>query len=332
MDKKAQIIAAIGTILFHLCVLLILLNVYLKREIPQDEEGLEVMFGMTDNGGNDFRGGGFPGAEEMFKEFFKSGGFSSFFGGANPFGGGRQPQNKGENIKVTINITLKEAYNGCTKTINFSRPKPCSHCNGTGSADGHSHVCTHCNGTGMATQMQQMGPGSFQMTQSPCPHCNGTGRDENVPPCSHCHGSGKGTEFATETINIPKGIFNNAALTLQGKGATKIGGENGNLIVIVNVVEDGNFKVERDYDLVYFLSVPFNQALLGFDRDIECIDGSKVHLHVPELTPTNTPFKFDRKGMPDINRPSTYGDLYVVVEHTYPDTLTQKQRDLLKNF
>lgn len=54
MDKKAQIIAAIGTILFHLCVLLILLNVYLKREIPQDEEGLEVMFGMTDNGGNDF--------------------------------------------------------------------------------------------------------------------------------------------------------------------------------------------------------------------------------------------------------------------------------------
>lgn len=52
--KKTQIIAAIVTILLHLGVLLLLLNIYLKREIPQDEEGLEVMFGMSDNGGNDY--------------------------------------------------------------------------------------------------------------------------------------------------------------------------------------------------------------------------------------------------------------------------------------
>ncbi len=52
--KKAQIIAGLGTALFLIGLLLLLLNIYLTREIPQDEEGLEVMFGMSDNGGDDF--------------------------------------------------------------------------------------------------------------------------------------------------------------------------------------------------------------------------------------------------------------------------------------
>ncbi len=52
--KKAQIIAAIGTVLFHLGILILLLNTYLRREVPQEEEGLEVMFGMSDDGGNDY--------------------------------------------------------------------------------------------------------------------------------------------------------------------------------------------------------------------------------------------------------------------------------------
>ena len=52
--KQARIIAAVGTILFHAGLLLLLLNVFLQKEVPQDEEGLEVMFGLSDDGGRDF--------------------------------------------------------------------------------------------------------------------------------------------------------------------------------------------------------------------------------------------------------------------------------------
>lgn len=51
--KPEKLISAAITLLLHVALLLLLLNTYLSREVPQDEAGLEVMLGMDTDGGND---------------------------------------------------------------------------------------------------------------------------------------------------------------------------------------------------------------------------------------------------------------------------------------
>ncbi len=51
--QQARVVATIGTTIISLAILLILLNTYLRREVPQTEEGLEVMMGMEMMGGED---------------------------------------------------------------------------------------------------------------------------------------------------------------------------------------------------------------------------------------------------------------------------------------
>ena len=51
--QQARVVATIGTTIISLVILFILLNTYLRREVPQTEEGLEVMMGMELAGGED---------------------------------------------------------------------------------------------------------------------------------------------------------------------------------------------------------------------------------------------------------------------------------------
>lgn len=51
--QKARVIAATATAIISLAILLLLLNVCLSRMVPEFEEGLEVMMGATDAGGDD---------------------------------------------------------------------------------------------------------------------------------------------------------------------------------------------------------------------------------------------------------------------------------------
>ena len=52
--QKAKVIASGCTAVVVFLVLIFMLNVYLSREIPQLEEGLEVMMGMENAGAEDF--------------------------------------------------------------------------------------------------------------------------------------------------------------------------------------------------------------------------------------------------------------------------------------
>ena len=52
--QKARVIASGCTAIVVLIILIFMLNVYLSREIPQLEEGLEVMLGMENAGAEDF--------------------------------------------------------------------------------------------------------------------------------------------------------------------------------------------------------------------------------------------------------------------------------------
>lgn len=281
-----------------------------------------------DNGGIDFDLDGFD-PMDIFNRMSQMHGFGGF-DGFGPFGGRRI--NKGSNITTDVTISLEEAYNGCTKEISINKDVKCTHCNGTGFSDGKNHDCPYCNGHGMVTQRKQVGNTIYQQS-IPCGNCFGTGKDKSAKQCSHCDGTGFETSVVKEIVQIPKGIGDNMGFMVEGLGNAPEGdGINGDLFVRVHVKQDEYFKRPDVVNLVHYEYVPFNEAMLGFKKDFKCIDGSEVTVYFKELTKPGETFFFKGKGMPDPNNPTVYGDYAVVINYKLPDKLTEKQKELLKNF
>lgn len=286
---------------------------------------------MYDNGGFEFDSNGFD-PFEMFRNM-SGGGFDGMFG--HMFGnmGGRGKRvTKGSNVGANLSMTIKEAYEGGSKTISVTKQKLCVHCNGTGSADGKTTTCSNCNGTGRVSKTIQMGPGSFQMIQSSCPNCQGTGK-QIKEKCSKCHGTGLETETVLETINIPRGLSDGMVVTIMGAGNASLdGGPNGDLLVNIHIKPDDYFVRPDEINIIHYEEVPFNECLLGFNKVFSAIDGTDVYVNAPELTPHGKAFIFKGKGMPHPQNPNIIGDYAVVINHKLPKSLTKEQKEKLKNF
>lgn len=288
---------------------------------------------MYDNGGFEFDTSGFD-PFEMFRNM-TGGGFGSMFGDlGGMFGnmsGGRQVS-RGSNIQTNISLTLEEAFEGGNREIVVTRKKSCVHCNGTGSADGKNATCVQCNGTGRITKTMQMGPGAMQVIHTTCPHCNGSGK-QIVTPCTKCNGTGLETETVTETIKLPRGLSNGMTININGAGnEAPNGGINGDLHINVYVKEHNYFTRPDELNLIHYDEVPFNECLLGFKKEYNAIDGTKVVVNAPELTPHGKAFIFKGKGMPHPQHPNVIGDYAIVINHKLPKSLTKEQRKKLENF
>ena len=282
---------------------------------------------MYDNGGFEFNADGFD-PFEMFRNM--AGGFGEDFG--DFFGGGRQRVKRGTNVQSHISMTLEEAYYGGSKAVTITKQTSCAHCNGTGSADGKSSTCKHCGGKGVVSQQIQRGPNSFQIIQSTCPHCNGTGKNI-ATPCSHCKGSGLENVTTTETFDLPRGLIDGMVINVPGMGNEPIGGgQNGDLHIVVHIYEHSYYTRPDEVNLIHYDEVPFNECLLGFKKEYMAIDGTKVVVNAPELTPHGKAFIFKGKGMPHPNNPNIVGDYAVIINHKLPDKLTNEQKKKLKEF
>jgi molecular chaperone DnaJ len=99
--------------------------------------------------------------------------------------------------------------------------------------------------------------------------------------------------------------------------------------VIIHIKPHEIFKREG-YDVVCDVPISFTQAALGGEIDIPTIDGI-IKYTIPEGTQTATVFKLKGKGIKRL-RSNSRGDQYVRVNVEVPTRLTQKQKDLLRQF
>lgn len=131
-------------------------------------------------------------------------------------------------------------------------------------------------------------------------------------------------------IKIPAGIDDGQQLRVAGKGEPGInGGPNGDLYIIFQVKEHEFF--ERDSDDIYCeMPISFVQAALGDEIEVPTLYG-KVKLKIPAGTQTNTKFRLRGKGVKSV-RSTTPGDQHVIVRIVTPTKLTEKQKQLLREF
>ena len=289
--------------------------------------GVDPNYGAGAGGGMGFDGSFDMG--DIFSSIFGGG-----FGGFGGFGGGSQRSNpnapqRGGDLQANITITFEEAAKGCKKAVNVQRIEVCDECSGSGAAKGTNiQTCPDCNGRGQVMSQQRTMLGVMQV-QKPCPRCGGKG--SIIPsPCAKCKGAGRIRRASRVEVNIPAGIDDRQALNVRGEGNKGTnGGPAGDLRVGVNVMPHQLF--ERDgFNVWYEATISFVQAALGSDIVVPTLDGD-VKYTVPAGTQNDTVFKLRDRGIQILNGRGK-GDQLVRVKVDVPRKLTEKQKQLLREF
>ena len=117
---------------------------------------------------------------------------------------------------------------------------------------------------------------------------------------------------------------------MSGQGEPGInGGPAGDLYVVFHVRNHDFF--ERNGDDVYCeMPITFAQAALGDEIEVPTLHG-KVKLKVPGGTQTGTRFRVKGQGVPNVRGYGT-GDQHVLIKVVTPSKLTEKQKQLLREF
>lgn len=283
-----------------------------------------------------FRGVNF---EDIFRDFGMGGpGFGNDIGSilSMVFGNGRREQkirqngpSRGSDLLYRLVVNLEDAASGKAMTIDIPRTEICETCRGTGSKPGTSiKVCPVCNGNGQASITQNTSFGKF-VTTSPCGTCHGGGKVIESP-CIVCHGLGSVQKMRKLEVKIPHGVDTGSKLRILGEGEFgRNGGPMGDLYIDINVNHHSVFSRQGN-DLIMETTVSFVQAALGAKIAIQTLEGN-VEMNIPSGTQNGHMFRLKGKGMPSLHS-SEKGDQIVRIKVTIPTKLTDKQRELLREF
>jgi molecular chaperone DnaJ len=273
-------------------------------------------FGHQGLGGNGGFGGGMN-MEDIFSQFgdiFGGGGFDSFFGGGR---GGRRTK-KGTNLRVKLKLNLKEIANGVEKKIKVKRQVL---------AEGVTFKnCSTCQGSGQIKKVVNTMLGQM-VSASTCHSCGGSGQLVDKRP-SEADERGLILKEETIAINIPGGVADGMQLSMSGKGNEVAGGIAGDLLIVIEEVEDE--ILQRDGNNVVFdLYVSFIDAALGAQIEVPTIEG-KVKIKLDPGTQSGKILRLKGKGIKDINGYNK-GDQLIHVNVWTPKQLTKEEHQVLES-
>ena len=232
---------------------------------------------------NPFSGGSFD-PNDLFNNFFNQ-------------GRQRQRQQSGEDLSITIQVSLEEIHTGGTKKIRYQRriidkrQRPL--------------VCTTCNGTGTVSLM-----GPFR---TKCSSCNGKGRI-----------------YATQTVNqnlsfdIPRGVNNGEKIFYAGFGNETLSGP-GNLFVNITQKPHPIFTREGN-NLLITKEIPFPILIIGGEMKVQTLTGM-IKVKISENTKPMDRLRIAGKGL---NYENGVGDLIIILKPITPTKINDEEKSLLE--
>jgi molecular chaperone DnaJ len=249
--------------------------------------------------------------------------FGDIFGGGGRQGG--QRVHRGADLRYNLELSLENAVFGTTVEIRVPTHVNCKTCNGTGAKKGtNPTTCTTCGGVGQV-RMQQ----GFFAVQQTCPNCHGQGKTISSP-CGSCRGQGRIQETKTLSVKVPAGVDNGDRIRLAGEGeAGEHGGPGGDLYVQMHVKSHPIFKRDES-DLYCDMPISMVTATLGGELEVPTLNG-RLKLKIPKETQSSRLFRIKGKGIKPVRGGAT-GDLLVRVNVETPIKLSNKQKELLREF
>ena len=249
--------------------------------------------------------GGFSGMD--VNDIFSA--FSDIFGGGDIFGNGSRRNNRnGNDLKISISLTLEEIYTGVNKKVKIKRWEK---------SNQNPTMCSNCNGSGEIRQVQR----SF------------LGQIVNVQECYSCEGvgylGGRDKKTATITIKVPPGVSDGNYMPLKGEGDHSVkGGENGNLIVYFKEKEHDLFS-RADSDIYIDCWIDYPEAVLGAKVKVPTLDGY-VKMSIPAGIENGQLLRLKNKGFKQLNRYKN-GNQYVRINVRIPKSINNEMKSIVES-
>jgi molecular chaperone DnaJ len=262
---------------------------------------------------------GFPsyGADDIFRDF------GSIFGAAfsrgrqeRPGGASRQTRAAHRQYKTNLKIDFKEAISGVEKQIKVNYEETCSSCSGGGgNIRAGKKDCSNCKGSGR-TQKHQ---GGYVHISIGCVDCGGSGK-VSVQKCKKCNGAGSLRATEELKLTIPAGIKSGDVLRITRDDSTVI-------LISIQVGTSEDFKREGP-NIISELEISVTKAMLGCEKEIRLVSGTH-NVKIPPGVSNGTKLRIKGGGVPDI-RTKALGDHFVKIKIKIPNSLTDKQKALVK--
>ncbi|MGB7319524.1 MAG: molecular chaperone DnaJ [Planktotalea sp.] len=296
-----------------------------EKKAAYDRYGHAAFEGGMGGGGGRPGGGGHGDFSSAFSDVFDDL-FGDFMGGQRGGGGGRNRAARGSDLRFNLRVSLEDAFSGLQKTINVPTAVNCTSCEGTG-ADGGAEPtnCPTCSGMGKVRAQQ-----GFFTVERTCPTCSGMGQIIKNP-CSSCGGQGRVEKERALSVNIPAGVETGTRIRLGGEGEAGLrGGPAGDLYIFIEVSKHKLFEREGS-NLFCNVPVSMSSAALGGDIEVPTIDGGRSRVKIPAGSQSGRQMRLRGKGMPAL-RGGGSGDMFIELAVETPVNLTNRQKELLKEF
>ncbi|KAJ3632136.1 hypothetical protein Zmor_019159, partial [Zophobas morio] len=285
-----------------------------KREV-YDNYGLEALK-------NENKGDGGGGFGDILSQYF-------FFSFSRLFGGSSSQSKKMPDIIFPLQVSLAEVYSKRFIKIEIKNQRLCPHCRGTGAYDTSSiKTCTTCNGRGIRVTRVHLGPGMYQEMQRTCESCSGKGRVVSKS-CKECRGRKVMPMSHFETLEVQRGMTNGDEIVLKKAGDRPPEYIAGDIKFVVSVLPHPVF-VRRGDDLAANIVVTLKEALFGFKRAIEHLDGRQITVQTSGVTQPEHVLIIKGEGMPPRDYHGDFGDMHVTVRVIFPRNFTKEERELLE--
>lgn len=133
---------------------------------------------------------------------------------------------------------------------------------------------------------------------------------------------GSGTGEKRIEVKIPPGVDTGSVVRIAMAGGQE-------LFLNVTVKPHERYKRESA-NLNIELELPFEDAILGTEAEVDTIDNRRLQLKVPPQSQNGQRIRLAGQGMPVLGNPEKRGDLFVTVRPTLPRSLTGEERELVE--
>ena len=134
----------------------------------------------------------------------------------------------------------------------------------------------------------------------------------------------------TIEVDIPRGITTGTQIKYSGLGDNLFNTlPRGDLYVQFSVQNTEGY-IANGIDLYHKISLNCLNAIVGCVRLIDGLDGKKFAVTIPAGTQHGSRFRIPKQGLYVLNA-ELRGDLYIEVEITIPQDLSDKQLEIIKN-
>ena len=260
---------------------------------------------------------------------FGTGGFADVFDEifGEMTGTHREKSTRGADLRYNMTLTLEEAFKGKKTEITLPGSISCIKCNGSGASSGSQPItCRTCNGHGKVRAQQ----GFFITIERTCISCHGKGKIIKKP-CKYCKGTGCVEKEKTLQVTIPAGVEDGTRIRLANEGQSGSHGIPPGDLYIFLEIQSHLFFIRDGANINCRIPIPMSIATLGGTIEVPTLEGIRNKITISPGTQSGQHLRLRGKGM-TILRSQARGDMFVEILVETPINLTERQKDLLKEF